>query len=305
MTIRIDAPLWPAHGTHWAHLVSDESLAELHAFARRAGLPKRAFDLDHYDVPVGRVEELIGAGAVVTERRELVRALAASGLRVAGRDRVTAKRVALQHRWDVLLPGTEQIGSELLDRWHEPHRRYHTAAHLTHVLNSLDVLLIDMPAPRQVSLALWFHDAVYDGVPGVDESASASLARGTLAPWIGEEDTHEVVRLVLLTAGHAPEPDDDAGALVSDADLAILAASPDKYARYARSIRSEYAHVRDEQFYPARNQVLESLMGQQRIFHTRVGQSRWESQSRENLQGEIAANQQRIAGRPSPSDPPR
>ena len=55
MTVLIDTPLWPKHGTVWAHLVSDTSLDELHAFARRAELPPRAFDLDHYDVPVERL----------------------------------------------------------------------------------------------------------------------------------------------------------------------------------------------------------------------------------------------------------
>jgi len=51
VTVLIDPPLWPRHGTVWGHLVSDTSYAELHAFAERAGLPRRAFDRDHYDVP--------------------------------------------------------------------------------------------------------------------------------------------------------------------------------------------------------------------------------------------------------------
>lgn len=55
MTVLVDDPLWPAHGRLWAHLVSDESLDELHAFARANGIAPRAFDLDHYDVP----EEII------------------------------------------------------------------------------------------------------------------------------------------------------------------------------------------------------------------------------------------------------
>ncbi len=83
----IDVPMWPRHGTLWAHLVSDASYDELHAFARRAGLPPRAFDLDHYDVPAERHDELVGLGALAVDGRELVRRLIASGLRVPGRDR--------------------------------------------------------------------------------------------------------------------------------------------------------------------------------------------------------------------------
>lgn len=83
----IDEPLWPAHGTLFSHLVSDESLAELHDFARAAGIPFRAFDLDHYDVPEHRHGHLVAAGALLVTRREFVVRLRASGLRVSARVR--------------------------------------------------------------------------------------------------------------------------------------------------------------------------------------------------------------------------
>ncbi|MBO0984818.1 DUF4031 domain-containing protein [Rathayibacter sp. SD072] len=91
MTILLDAARWPAHDTFWAHLVSDESLEELHAFARRNGVPERSFDLDHYDVPEERRAELIAAGATPVAARELVERLRSSGLRVKGRDRETER----------------------------------------------------------------------------------------------------------------------------------------------------------------------------------------------------------------------
>lgn len=87
MTVLIDEPMWPAHGTIWGHLVSDDSLDELHAFAERFGLPPRSFDLDHYDVPVDKHAALIAAGALPVTYRELVTRLRDSGLRVRGRDR--------------------------------------------------------------------------------------------------------------------------------------------------------------------------------------------------------------------------
>lgn len=87
MAVLIDKPMWPAHGTFWSHLVSDFSLDELHQFARSVGLPERAFDLDHYDVPEHRHEELIAAGATPVTNRELVKRLQASGLRVSQRER--------------------------------------------------------------------------------------------------------------------------------------------------------------------------------------------------------------------------
>lgn len=87
MTVLIDTPLWPKHGTVWAHLVSDESIEELVAFADGAGLPPRSFDLDHYDVPVERYDELVAAGALAVSPRELVARLHRSGLRVTPRER--------------------------------------------------------------------------------------------------------------------------------------------------------------------------------------------------------------------------
>ncbi len=82
MTVLVDPPLWPRHGRSWSHLVSDSSLAELHAFAERAGLPRRAFDLDHYDVPDEMHAELVALGAVPVSAGELIRRLRASGLRI-------------------------------------------------------------------------------------------------------------------------------------------------------------------------------------------------------------------------------
>lgn len=87
MAVLIDQPLWPAHGTLWAHVVSDASLDELHAFARENGLPERGFDHDHYDVPEHRWQALVDAGAVYVSNRELVQRLQASGLRVSQRQR--------------------------------------------------------------------------------------------------------------------------------------------------------------------------------------------------------------------------
>lgn len=87
MAILVDSAIWPAHGRLWAHLVSDSDLDELHSFAAAHGLPRRGFDRDHYDVPADMVDRLVAGGAVRVTGRELVRRLAASGLRVSQRER--------------------------------------------------------------------------------------------------------------------------------------------------------------------------------------------------------------------------
>jgi hypothetical protein len=87
MTVLIDRPTWPAHGTIWSHLVSDAALDELHAFAAANAIPRRGFDLDHYDVPAHRYDALVAAGAHPVGNRELVLRLRASGLRVSQKER--------------------------------------------------------------------------------------------------------------------------------------------------------------------------------------------------------------------------
>jgi hypothetical protein len=87
VTVLIDPPRWPAHGRVWSHLVSDASYAELHAFAADNGIPRRGFDHDHYDVPGERYEQLIDAGALPVDSRELLRRLGTAGLRQPKRDR--------------------------------------------------------------------------------------------------------------------------------------------------------------------------------------------------------------------------
>ncbi len=85
--ILIDEPMWPNHGRIWGHLVSDSDHEELHAFAERAGIPRRGFDHDHYDYPVEHQAQLIELGATLVSAHELVRRLIASGLRVRAKDR--------------------------------------------------------------------------------------------------------------------------------------------------------------------------------------------------------------------------
>lgn len=79
--ILVDQAVWPWRGRRWAHLVSDESYDELHAFATRLGIPRRVFQGDHYDVPAELREQAIALGAEAVDARDLVRRLRAAGLR--------------------------------------------------------------------------------------------------------------------------------------------------------------------------------------------------------------------------------
>lgn len=82
MSILIDPPAWPGpRGLLWSHLASDVSYAELHAFARRLGIPERGFDRDHYDVPSTLYARAVELGAAEVTSRTIVSRLHAAGLR--------------------------------------------------------------------------------------------------------------------------------------------------------------------------------------------------------------------------------
>ncbi|MFE3269584.1 DUF4031 domain-containing protein [Streptomyces sp. NPDC059215] len=81
MTVYIDPPTWPGHGRLWSHLISDLSYEELHRFADALGVPARAFERDHYDLPAHRYADAVRAGAMEVDSREVVRLLHGAGLR--------------------------------------------------------------------------------------------------------------------------------------------------------------------------------------------------------------------------------
>ncbi|GAA1150894.1 DUF4031 domain-containing protein [Nesterenkonia lutea] len=312
MTVFIDPPNWPAHGTVFSHLISDTSLQELHAIADSAGISIRAFDQDHYDVPAHRYADLLALGAAPVSGRELTRILLGCGLRIPAAQRPEKLRGTLARAWtrlglQWLDPADDgagasrsasasgqawaQLGEELLDRWSEPHRHYHSLTHLAAVLRH--VAFLDRAgelAPDQrrvVALAAWFHDAVYSGAAGEDEEASARLAEVRLEPVLAVSSIQETARLVRLTTGHDPVPEDGNGAVLVDSDLAVLGQTPTDYARYADAVRRDFAQVTDADFHRGRSQVLLRLLDQPTLFRTVTGRQRWEQQARLNLREEL------------------
>ena len=201
----------------------------------------------------------------------------------------------LMARWNATLPDQPALGADLIRRYSEPHRRYHTTEHLEHVLRVIDELADDRHDLLLVRLAAWFHDAVYAIPPGQvgNEEASARLALRELGrTGLEQEDLGQVARLVRLTETHVPGPRDPDAELLCDADLAILAAEPDAYARYRQQVREEYASVPEEAFAAGRLEVLIQL-AERELFRTSKGR-RLTAQARLNIEREIES----LGGRP-------
>lgn len=193
----------------------------------------------------------------------------------------------LSDRWP--LPGALRTRDALLAAYADPARGYHDLRHLGEVLDRLDELAARGTGfdATTVALAAWFHDGVYDGERDAEER-SAQWAEQALTGVLPDPGVAEVVRLVRLTETHRPGDDDAAGGALSDADLAILAAGPERYAAYVAAVRGEYAHLDDETFRAGRAGVLQGLADKPRLFHTEHARAAWESAARTNLERELA-----------------
>jgi predicted metal-dependent HD superfamily phosphohydrolase len=195
-------------------------------------------------------------------------------------------------------PTSRTEWAALVAAWSEPHRRYHGLAHLAAVLGLVGQLSGDAADPAAVALAAWYHDAVYDPERDDNEQVSAERARVGLRGLVPEARAEEVARLVLLTAGHAPEPGDTNGAVLCDADLAVLAGPPEAYAAYASAVRAEYAHLSDEEFTAGRIAVLEHLLGLPELYRLPAVAGAWTPLARANLTAELTLLRSR--GAPGP-----
>ncbi|GAA2013501.1 hypothetical protein GCM10009839_05290 [Catenulispora yoronensis] len=201
---------------------------------------------------------------------------------------------SLHERWLELAgitPESIRLGDDLVARWSEPHRRYHTLEHLTRVLDGVDEFGDHADDVAAVRYAAWFHDAVYDGGESSadNEELSARLAEDELPTLqLPDDRVGEVARLVRLTKGHAADDGDRNGAVLCDADLAVLGGDADDYAAYAQAIRQEYAEIPDDLFRPGRAAVLRGLLELPALFRTPVAVERYEERARANLAAEIA-----------------
>jgi predicted metal-dependent HD superfamily phosphohydrolase len=179
-------------------------------------------------------------------------------------------------------------GASLLARYAEPHRGYHDLAHLDEVLRAVDLLADEAEDLDAVRLAAWFHDAVYDPAAADNEESSARLAAKTLAALrVADGVAQRVADLVRLTADHDPGDDRD-GAVLCDADLAILASAGPRYTAYVDGVRAEYAHLDDVTFAAGRARVLRSLLDNPALFHTGYGRATWEAPARDNIRRELS-----------------
>ena len=211
---------------------------------------------------------------------------------------MTQPETEIRRAWrQIAGPHHDGYVDDLLVRYAEPHRQYHTATHIMFVLRHLH----DMsPAPHELSpevvAAALYHDAIYEPLAVDNEERSATIAAADLAAigW-STESCESVAALIKATAGHVHEGVDVAGdppddtALLLDADLAILGAEPGAYQAYVNGVRAEYDHIDDDQWRQGRTAVLRHFLDRPRLFITDHMHAALGHRARANIEAELAA----------------
>jgi predicted metal-dependent HD superfamily phosphohydrolase len=203
---------------------------------------------------------------------------------------VDGKEPALeQARWVGLWAGLGAGGSGLPEferlqaAYAEPHRFYHTAAHIRDCLTVLDRSRDLASHPDSVEAAIWFHDAVY--LPGApdNEERSAQLAETELRNGAVSPDIVLGVSRLIRATTHQQEPEESDAQLLCDIDLSILGREVTAYDEFERRIRREYAGVPEAVYRRGRSGLLESFLARPSIYATERFRSEYERQARTNL----------------------
>lgn len=172
-----------------------------------------------------------------------------------------------------------------------PPRAYHHFGHVEEVLEHYASVPV-WQDPTAVTLAVLFHDAVYEPGQGDNEARSAALAEqliGTHLPALTPR-VPRVRELIMLTARHgqlASEALDPDAAHFLDCDMAILSAPAPRYAAYERAIAEEYRAVPPALYRAGRARFLSQLLASPAIFLTPFFRARFEQRARSNLQAAL------------------
>ena len=171
----------------------------------------------------------------------------------------------------------------LLARYAEPHRVYHTRRHLEECLSSFASIRVECERPGEVRLALWFHDAIYDTRAGDNEAVSADWAERTLDAAGAAHSIGARVRALVLATKHDAMPVIADARWVCDVDLGILGSDHARFGEYEEQIRAEYSWVPEPEYRRARRAVLERLLDRPAIYATPHFRERLEALARANL----------------------
>ena len=171
----------------------------------------------------------------------------------------------------------------ILQAYAQPGRGYHNLEHLEEVLEWVDLVPLEQADKDLLSLALFYHDAVYDGRRGDNEQASADWCARDLG-----QRASSLVELILDTR-HLARPASALGEWMVDIDLSVLGANQERFQRYNSGVRQEYRWVPGWLYRRKRKQILKAFLDRPHIYLTEFFRQRLEARARANLKAALAA----------------
>ncbi len=177
----------------------------------------------------------------------------------------------------------DKVYNDLVVRYSEPHRVYHTLEHIKYCLNELEQarhLAVNLNA---VEWALWYHDAIYDTRAKDNEDRSAKFAMKVAKDALLPDNFGQSAANLIMATKHSGTPTDSDAKLLVDIDLSILGQPEEKFDEYERQIREEYKWASENTFIAERSAVLRLFLGRQVIYSTRFFRDKYETRSRQNI----------------------
>lgn len=176
----------------------------------------------------------------------------------------------------------QKILNILIASYSEKQRAYHTVQHIYECLNLLESIRSELNDAHAVALALWFHEVIYDPQAKHNELKSAELFEQYMAQDLPVNTVEKIKRWILATQKHALTDETDLQFLL-DIDLAILAATPERFVQYEQQIQKEYAWVDPEVYSIKRKKVLVHFYQSEPLYQTTYFQKNFELNAKQNL----------------------
>lgn len=195
------------------------------------------------------------------------------------------------------IPLLEAEARDLISRWNAKGRILHNTRHLIKTLARIDEIASTAHDPDVLRVALWYQGAVLNRSFDVfqrgtnsDEQEFSALyhARSRMeALGLSEDVISRVQELMMALFTHRADPSDMDAQVLIDADLGMLAASPQDFKRFRESLREECPDLCDTDYVRARRLAIKKILAREQIFHSPLALA-WEESARANLEAESA-----------------
>jgi len=176
----------------------------------------------------------------------------------------------------------QKIFNILIAAYSEKQRAYHTVQHIYECVHLLEAIRSELTDTHAVALALWFHDAIYEPQAKDNELKSAELFEQCMTQDLPVNTVQKIKCWILATQKHASTDETDLQFLL-DIDLAILAATPERFIQYEQQIQQEYAWVDPEVYSIKRKEVLAHFYQTEPLYQTTYFQKNFELNAKKNL----------------------